>query len=159
MRRLPTAPWRAAAGAAALTFAVIGLAACGNKPASSASGSAYAAPAGSRATTTTTPDMTSMTNMPSTSAAPSGPAVATDQVSITNFTFSPPAITVKMGTTVTWTNNDEEPHTVFSSTGGMKSQVLASHQSTYTFTFTKAGTFDYNCTIHPFMHGTVTVTA
>ena len=144
MRRLPTAPWRVAAGAAALTVAVVGLAACGSKPTASAS--------------TDTPAMHGMPPM-STTTLRSGPAVATNAVSITNFSFSPAAITVPVGTTVTWTNNDEEPHTVFSSTGGMKSAVLASHQSTYVFTFTKPGTFDYQCTIHPFMHGTVTVTA
>ena len=159
MRRPPSLPWRAATGLAVLTLAVVGLAACGSKSTGSAYGAKPAAAAGTASPTTAT-TMADMPGMPSTTtASPAGPAVAADQVSITNFSFSPAAITVKVGTTVTWTNNDEEPHTVFSGAGGMKSPVLASHQNTFTFTFSKPGTFDYNCTIHPFMHGTVTVTA
>jgi amicyanin len=158
MRPLPTAPWRAAAGLAVLTLAVVGLAACGSK---SSYGAKPAAASATTAPSTSAHAMTTMAGMPpsSAAAAPVGPAVAADQVSITNFAFAPAAITVKVGTTVTWTNNDEEPHTVFSGAGGIKSPVLASHQNTFSFTFSKPGTFDYNCTIHPFMHGTVTVTA
>jgi len=158
MRRPPSRTWRAAAGLAVLTVAVLGLAACGSKS-TGAYGAKPAAAAGTTPTTTAT-TMADMPGVPSTTtASPAGPAVAADQVSITNFSFMPAAITVKAGTTVTWTNNDEEPHTVFSGAGGVKSPVLASHQNTFSFTFSKPGTFDYNCTIHPFMHGTVTVTA
>ena len=158
MRRPLSLTWRAAAGFAILAVAVLGLAACGNK-----SSGAYGAKPAAAAGTTPPTTATTMADMPggpsTTTASAASPAVASDQVSITNFSFMPAAITVKVGTTVTWTNNDEEPHTVFSGTGGIKSPVLASHQSTFTFTFSKPGTFDYNCTIHPFMHGTVTVTA
>jgi amicyanin len=91
---------------------------------------------------------------------PSGPAVATHSVDIKEFAFGPQSITVKVGTTVTWTNDDQDPHTVTSqnSDGPLKSSTL-SNGDTYRFTFTKAGTFDYLCTIHPFMTGTVVVTA
>ena len=160
MRRPPSLTWRAAAGLAVLTVAVLGLAACGSKSSGSAYGAKPAAAAGTTPPTVSTTTMADMPGMPSTTtASPAGPAVAANQVSITNFSFMPAAITVKAGTTVTWTNNDEEPHTVFSGAGGVKSPVLASHQNTFSFTFTTPGTFDYNCTIHPFMHGTVTVTA
>jgi amicyanin len=140
-------------------LAALGLAAC-------AAGSAAPAALGNDPSTvaaasgdpTTTMDMPMDMGMPG-STAPAGPAVAATAVSINNFAFAPAAIKVKVGDTVTWTNNDEEPHTVFSSAGGMKSPVLASNQNTYSFTFATPGTYEYNCTIHPFMHGTVTVTA
>ena len=84
---------------------------------------------------------------------------ATDKVSISGFAFSPADITVKVGTTVTWTNQDSVAHTVVETDGqnGPKSGDLNQGQS-YTFTFMKAGTFKYNCSIHPNMTGMVTVT-
>ncbi|MDT7759288.1 MAG: hypothetical protein QOH27_5186 [Mycobacterium sp.] len=60
-------------------------------------------------------------------------------------------------TTVTWTNKDEDPHTVVDDGGVFRSRALGSG-STYSFTFPTAGTFDYICSIHPFMHGSVVVT-
>jgi amicyanin len=90
----------------------------------------------------------------------SSEATATDKVDITNYAFSPANITVKVGTTVTWTNKDAIGHTVTSddgSDGGMDSKVL-NQGDTYTMTFSKAGTFPYHCTPHPYMKGTVTVT-
>lgn len=97
-------------------------------------------------------------DMPATTA-PAGPAVATSKVTINNFAFSPATITIKAGTTVTWTNNDEEPHTVVSPSAGMKSKTLAGTSNTYSHAFSTPGTYAYNCSIHPFMHGTVVVTA
>jgi plastocyanin len=88
-----------------------------------------------------------------------GPAVAATAVSIDNFAFKPAAITVKAGTAVTWTNNDEEPHTVVDGAHDLKSPVMGNQGATFTFTFTTPGTYSYNCSIHPFMHGTVEVTA
>ena len=150
---------RAATTALIVGITALGLAACAaGSGASAALGSdpsTVAAASGGPATTT---DMPMTMSMPA-SSAPAAPAVGTTAVSINNFAFTPAAITVKAGATVTWTNNDEEPHTVFSSTGEVKSPVLASNQNTYSFTFTTPGTYEYNCTIHPFMHGTVTVTA
>jgi plastocyanin len=83
----------------------------------------------------------------------------TDTVSIQNFAFSPADITVKKGTTVTWTNNDSTTHTVTASSGetGPNSGNLAPGGK-YSFMFATAGTFHYHCSIHPEMLGTVTVT-
>ncbi|HEY4408542.1 MAG TPA: cupredoxin domain-containing protein [Acidimicrobiia bacterium] len=92
-------------------------------------------------------------------AAAAQPAVATSAVTVDNFSFMPAAIKVKTGTTVTWTNNDEEPHSVVSSEEPMRSPTLAGPHNTFTHTFTKPGTYHYNCGIHPFMHGTVEVQA
>ena len=104
--------------------------------------------------------MPSMTmSMPMSGAAQTGAAVATDSVAIKNFAFAPAAITVKSGTKVTWTNQDADAHTVTSQNGSgpLNSQPLDTGQS-YSYTFTKAGTYSYLCTIHPFMTATVTVT-
>ncbi len=79
-------------------------------------------------------------------------------VEIVSFKFAPPGLSIKAGSTVTWTNQDEEPHTVFFADDGTKSPTLGNQGSTFSHTFTKPGTFSYNCTIHPFMHGTLTVT-
>jgi amicyanin len=91
--------------------------------------------------------------------ASSGPAVATQSVKIEQFAFGPESITVKVGTMVTWTNGDEDPHTVTSQdkAGPLKSATL-NKGDTYQYTFTTAGTYAYLCTIHPFMTGTVVVT-
>ena len=91
-------------------------------------------------------------------AAPAAP-VATSTITIENFAFTPAAITVKAGTTVTWTNKDEEPHSVVSTDEPMRSPTLAGKATTFSHTFTRPGRFAYNCGIHPFMHGTVEVTA
>jgi plastocyanin len=84
---------------------------------------------------------------------------ATSSVTIQNFAFSPAAITVKKGTTVTWTNKDSTTHTVTETDGqkGPDSGNLANGK-TYSFTFDTVGTFKYHCAIHPDMLGTVTVT-
>lgn len=79
-------------------------------------------------------------------------------INITDFTFSPAAVTVKIGSTVTWTNNDAATHTITGDTGTtLDSGNLATGQ-TYSMTFTTPGTYGYHCAIHPFMTGTVTVT-
>lgn len=103
--------------------------------------------------TTTTMDMSSSTN--SNNSAP----VATNKVTIKNFAFSPASITVKKGTTVTWTNSDSVTHTVTGkdSQTGPNSGDLAPGES-YNFTFNAVGTYHYHCTIHTEMLGTVTVT-
>jgi len=83
---------------------------------------------------------------------------SSNNVVIQNFTFTPANITVPMGTTVRWTNRDSAPHTVTGDTsGGPMSGTLEPGES-YSFTFSKGGTYNYHCTIHPMMTGTVTVT-
>jgi amicyanin len=95
---------------------------------------------------------------PATSATASLPAGGT-LVAIANFAFAPGTLTVKAGTTVVWTNQDSDPHTVTSknNAGPLKSPVMKKGD-TYRFTFTSAGTFEYLCTIHPFMTASVVVT-
>ncbi|RDH74431.1 plastocyanin [Mycolicibacterium moriokaense] len=78
-------------------------------------------------------------------------------VSISDFKFNPATLSVPVGTTVTWTNQDEEPHTIAAKDGAFHSPGLDTH-GTYSFTFATAGTYDYVCSIHPFMTGTVVVT-
>lgn len=85
------------------------------------------------------------------------PPVRGDQVTIDNFVFAPETVTVKAGATVTWTNRDEEPHTVAASDGTFHSPGMGTG-ATFTHTFSSAGTFDYVCSIHPMMHGSVVVT-
>ena len=77
-------------------------------------------------------------------------------VTIDNFTFSAPAIAVAAGTTVTWTNNDDIPHTVRAVDGSFHSAALDSADH-YSFTFTKPGVYSYFCTLHPKMVGKVIV--
>lgn len=76
-------------------------------------------------------------------------------VMIDNFTFAPAQLTVKIGSTVTWTNRDDIPHTVVSA-GKFKSKALDTDDS-YAFTFTAAGDYTYFCSLHPHMTGTVKV--
>jgi plastocyanin len=87
------------------------------------------------------------------------PAGATaNTVTIQNFAFNPVTITISRGQTVTWTNMDNVPHTVTSTTGVFDSGSISSGQ-TFSYTFNNAGTFEYSCTIHPSIpHGTVIVT-
>ena len=85
-------------------------------------------------------------------------AVATEAVHIKNLAFSPATITVKAGSTVVWTNDDAIQHDVTFDGGSIASSVL-NHSDTFSHTFPTAGTYHYICSIHPFMHGTVIVTA
>jgi plastocyanin len=78
------------------------------------------------------------------------------KISAKDFMFSPTTVTVKVGSTVTWTNLDEEPHTVFSDTGLFRSSALDTKDS-FSYKFDKAGTYRYLCTIHPRMVGTIVV--
>jgi len=79
------------------------------------------------------------------------------EVKIDNFTFAPQTITVKAGTTVTWVNEDDIPHTVVS-TGHFRSKPLDTGDK-FTFTFTSAGSFVYFCSLHPHMQASITVEA
>src|ERR1700761_5386059 len=89
--------------------------------------------------------------------APAAP-VSGNQVTIDGFAFAPATLTVTAGTSVTWTNRDEEPHTVAASDGSFHSPGMGTG-ATFSHTFATPGTFDYACSIHPMMHGTVVVTA
>ena len=78
------------------------------------------------------------------------------EVKIDNFSFGPAALTVAVGTTVTWTNRDDIPHTVVSDDKAIKSKALDTDDK-FTFTFTKTGTYTYFCSLHPKMKGKVVV--
>jgi plastocyanin len=80
----------------------------------------------------------------------------TAEVKIDNFTFGPQTVTVPVGTTVTWTNKDDIPHTVVSTDGVFKSKVRDTDEK-FSYTFSKAGTYSYFCSVHPKMTGTVVV--
>jgi amicyanin len=83
---------------------------------------------------------------------------ATVEVKIDNFTFNPQQITVKAGDTVTWVNHDDIPHTVTSKTMAFRSKAMDSDDK-FSFTFTTPGKFDYFCSLHPHMTGTIVVEA
>jgi plastocyanin len=83
--------------------------------------------------------------------APAGVAVKID-----NFSFGPAAVTVAVGTTVTWTNRDDLPHTVVSTDGVFKSKALDTDDK-FSFEFSKPGTYSYFCSIHPKMTGQIIV--
>ncbi|HXA85366.1 MAG TPA: cupredoxin family copper-binding protein [Candidatus Dormibacteraeota bacterium] len=80
----------------------------------------------------------------------------TAQVKIDNFVFSPNPLTVPVGSTIRWTNQDDIPHNVVSEDKSFKSKVLDTDE-TFTYTFTKPGTYTYFCSIHPKMTGKVVV--
>lgn len=129
--------------------AMIVLAACGGTTGGGSTPTPTTAPAGNTPTATAT------------TATPSGPTMAVSITSSGTFAFSPATITIKVGTTVTWTNNTSAPHTVTSDDGTTfdsgASNPISANGGTYSFTFTKAGTFTYHCQIHPFMKATVIV--
>ena len=81
-----------------------------------------------------------------------------DAVSIDNFTFNPQKLTVKAGTTVTWTNKDDIPHAIAAVGKEFKSKVLDTDNS-FSFTFTTPGSYNYFCSLHPHMTGTIVVEA
>jgi len=79
-----------------------------------------------------------------------------NEISIDNFTFSPQKLTIEKGTTVTWTNKDDVPHTVRSTTNAFKSVTLDTDDK-FVFTFNEPGTFPYFCTVHSHMTGEIIV--
>jgi plastocyanin len=99
---------------------------------------------------------------PRTSAVASEPAQqaahapAAVEVKIDNFSFAPKETTVAAGTTITWINHDDIPHTVVSTEKVFKSKVLDTDEK-FSYTFSKPGTYPYFCSVHPHMTGTVVV--
>ena len=78
------------------------------------------------------------------------------EVRVDNFTFGPDTLTVPVNSTVTWVNKDDLPHTVSSTDGAFKSKALDTDDK-YSYTFSKAGTYAYYCSIHPKMVGKIVV--
>lgn len=99
------------------------------------------------------------TNPSTPSSNQSSPSSATHNVTISGYAFGPADLTIKKGDTVTWTNKDVVAHNVIENDGqtGPKSGDLNQNQ-TYSYTFTKTGTFSYYCSIHPYMTAKITVT-
>jgi plastocyanin len=111
----------------------------------------WAAVAGdtSAATTAATTAATAAETSPATAAQPAG-------VVMKDFMFVPMSLTVKAGSTVTWTNQDGEPHTVISDTGLFRSAALDTNDR-FSFRFDQPGTYHFVCSIHPRMVGTIVV--
>ena len=87
------------------------------------------------------------------------PSVAQNSVvpvTIDNFVFEPARLTIKAGTTVTWHNRDDIPHTVAAKDRSFKSKVMDTDES-YSFTFATPGEYAYFCSLHPHMTGTIVV--
>jgi plastocyanin len=81
-----------------------------------------------------------------------------DAVKIDNFTFSPATLTVAPGMTVTWTNDDDIPHTILGKEKGFRSKPLDTGNQ-FSFTFATAGEYAYFCSLHPHMVGKIIVKA
>jgi plastocyanin len=78
------------------------------------------------------------------------------EVRVDNFTFGPETLTVPVNSTVSWVNKDDIPHVIASNDGLFKSKALDTDQS-FSYTFTKPGTYPYYCSIHPKMVGKIVV--
>jgi plastocyanin len=78
------------------------------------------------------------------------------EVRVDNFTFGPDTLTVPVNSTVTWINKDDVPHVIASNDGVFKSKALDTDDK-YSYTFSKAGTYPYYCSIHPKMVGKIVV--
>jgi plastocyanin len=83
-------------------------------------------------------------------------AVVANTVAIDNFVFTPPELTIKAGTTVTWKNDDDIPHVVLAKEHQFRSKALDTGDA-YSFTFSVPGRFDYFCALHPHMVGAIVV--
>lgn len=99
--------------------------------------------------------VTMMANLPPSQAAE---AEADAQIIIKSFAFGPRSLKVAAGTTVTWINRDDEPHTIVSAEAKFRSDALDTGDK-FSFTFTSPGIYNYFCTLHPHMTGTVEVTS
>jgi plastocyanin len=124
------------------------LTACGGDTAST---SPTPAPTTAATTALTPTPTTAPTDTTTTATTSNGNSVA-----LASFAFSPTSLTVKVGTKVTWTNNDSVTHTVTADQGAFDSGDLAPGKS-FSFTFSKAGTYSYHCNIHRSMTATIVV--
>lgn len=89
---------------------------------------------------------------------PAAPAAgARKTVAMKGMNFAPASITIKVGDTIVWNNDDDRDHTVVAGANAFKSENIRPGGS-FSYTFTKAGTFTYTCTYHPRMKGTIVVT-
>ncbi|MDX6528780.1 MAG: hypothetical protein QOH41_1070 [Blastocatellia bacterium] len=134
------------------------LAACGQSGAES-NGSSETSPTAPTVSRNSNTDMSKM-EMPAKPSPAAGkdmqtPATA-NQVMVENFSFQPVTLTVKAGTTVTWVNHDDEPHTVNENNKTFKSGTLDT-DAKFSYKFTSPGTYSYFCSLHPRMTGQIIV--
>lgn len=108
--------------------------------------------AGSGAASAQTPAAVVATSPPAAARADAAPPI----VIARDFMFAPATIAIRAGSTVTWKNTDDEPHTVVSDAGLFRSSALDTNES-FSFRFDKPGTYHYACSIHPRMVGTIVV--
>lgn len=160
MRGFFSLSWRPAALLTVpLLAGMLILAACG--------GSTSTPGAGAVATTAPTAaptDTVAPTTAPTATTASSGGSAVVIKIdgAFGNYKFDPGTMTVKVGTKVTWMNVSSSPHTVTSDSGApasFDSSAVDASTGTFSFTFTKAGTYNYHCNFHPYMHATITVTS
>jgi plastocyanin len=130
----------------------VSLTACGSSSSTTSGGGSPSAPASSPMASMSMGDMP----MDSTPTSGASQASGTAMVDIKNFAFSPKDLTVTKGTKVTWKFEDSAAHTVKADDGSFTSPAL-SNGKTFSYTFTKTGTFKYICSIHQYMTATVTV--
>ncbi len=88
-----------------------------------------------------------------------GEAATPGAITIDNFTFNPQGLTVKAGTTITWTNKDDIPHGIASTNNAFKKSKALDTDDSFSFTFTAPGTYQYFCYLHPHMTGAIVVEA
>jgi len=88
---------------------------------------------------------------------PEGTSPQTHTINIQSFAFSPSALTIQVGDTVTWTNLDSMSHTITSDSGTELSSSSFGKNGVYSHTFSTVGNFAYHCAIHSSMKGTITV--
>jgi plastocyanin len=88
--------------------------------------------------------------------APAADAPDANRIVVKDFMFTPNTLTIKAGSSVTWSNQDDEPHTVVSDAGLFRSGAMDTNES-FSFKFDKPGTYHFTCSIHPRMVGTIVV--
>jgi plastocyanin len=88
--------------------------------------------------------------------APAADAPDANRIVVKDFMFTPNNLTIKAGSSVTWSNQDDEPHTVVSDAGLFRSGAIDTNES-FSFKFDKPGTYHFTCSIHPRMVGTIVV--
>jgi plastocyanin len=143
------------------------IAACSGTPAATGTGTpatpslaASVAPAASVSASAAASPSDAATAAPSASGAASASAAAAGQpveVTIQDFKFQPDAVEVAAGQTVSWTNEDGEPHTVRSEDGSISSAIISGEPFTWTAAGEPGTEIPYICSIHPSMKGTVTI--
>jgi len=141
--------------AVALIAIIVGAVIANNRKSNTTTSTTPASPSSS---TSSTSGSSSSQPPASSTDNPAGDSATSQSVAISSFAFDPATLTVKKGTTVTWTNKDSTAHTVTADSGTGPSSGHLSQGQTYSYKFDTVGTFKYHCAIHTDMTGTVTVT-